>query len=754
MKYNILNTHTHNIDGVAKVTGRAQYTFDITRPGMLYGKILRSPHPHAKIKNIDYSKALELSGVMGVVTGKDTLGVKQGIWRRYNELCDEQILPLEKVRYIGEPVAAVAAVTEEIAEQALDLIEVDYEVLTGVYDAMEAIKKEAPQIHEGVERNINVTRHIEWGDVEEAFENSDYIREDWFKCSGQAHMCMETRCAVAEYTPEGKLTVWTSTQAPYYMQALLSGVLGIRESDIRVIAHYVGGGFGGKFELDGAQFCASVLSMKLYKPVKIVFTREEDLIASKSRTPMYYYVRTGVKKNGKFMAREARVFTEGGAYTSMGATALYLTGFFHSFPYKWEGYRYDGYRVYTNTIPSTSMRGFGAPQATFCSETQIDLIAKELGIDRFEIRRMNGHTPNYEVPGQATIASCGLAECIDKIENWVKSRGKLPANRGIGISCYGFMSGGIFNWFDTPYSFSSAVVTINYDGKVDLHVGAQEIGQGSNTTLAMICAEELGVKVEDVRVHSGDTAECPPDLGAWGSRQTLMAGNATKRAAAEAKRQLLEFAVAKMGVNIVYDLDIKDRWVHTVARPERGLDYFEVVKEALRGKSGQRIMGRGFYTPHRKGMISPAYSYGVQALEIDVDPETGKISLLNCVTAHDCGQPINPLGLHGQLEGAISMAAGYGFLEDLPMEDGKILNPNLVDYKLIRAPEMPETEVMEVDTYEPEGPFGAKEAGEGLTNPTAAALSTALYDALGITVKQLPITPEKVIRALKEKESK
>ncbi len=753
MKYNILNTHTHNIDGIAKVTGRAQYTFDITRPGMLYGKILRSPHPHAKIKNIDASKALALSGVKAVVTGKDTLGVKQGIWRRYSELCDEQILPLEKVRYIGEPVAAVAAITEEIAEQALDLIEVDYEVLTGVYDAMEAIKKEAPQIHEGVERNINVTRHIEWGDVEEAFENSDYIREDWFKCSGQAHMCMETRCAVAEYTPEGKLTVWTSTQAPYYMQALLAGVLGIRESDIRVIAHYVGGGFGGKFELDGAQFCASVLSMKLYKPVKIVFTREEDFIASKSRTPMYYYVRTGVKKNGKFMAREARVFTEGGAYTSMGATALYLTGFFHSFPYKWEGYRYDGYRVYTNTIPSTSMRGFGAPQATFCSETQIDLIAKELGIDRFEIRRMNGHTPNYEVPGQATIASCGLAECIDKIENWVKSRGKLPANRGIGISCYGFMSGGIFNWFDTPYSFSSAVVTINYDGKVDLHVGAQEIGQGSNTTMAMICAQELGVKVEDIRVHSGDTAECPPDLGAWGSRQTLMAGNATKRAAAEAKRQLLEFAAAKMGVNIVYDLDIKDRWVHTVARPERGLDYFQVVKEALRGKSGQRIMGRGFYTPHRKGMISPAYSYGVQALEIDVDPETGKISLLNCVTAHDCGQPINPLGLHGQLEGAISMAAGYGFLEDLPMEDGKILNPNLVDYKLIRAPEMPETEVMEVDTYEPEGPFGAKEAGEGLTNPTAAALSTALYDALGITVKQLPITPEKVLHALKEKKS-
>jgi 4-hydroxybenzoyl-CoA reductase subunit alpha len=751
MKYKVINTPVHNVDGIAKVTGRATYTFDVKLPGMLYGKILRSPHAHAKILNIDAGRALALPGVKAVVSGKDTLGVKQGIWRRYSELCDEQILPLEKVRYIGEPVAAVAAVTEEIAEQALDLIDVDYEVLPGVFDPMEAIDKGAPQIHDGADRNINVTRHIEWGDVEEAFEQSDYVREDWFKCSAQAHMCMGTRCAVASYTPDGKLTVHTSTQSPYYVQGLLSGVVGLRESDIRVIAHYVGGGFGGKFELDAAQFCSSVLSMKLCRPVKIVFTREEDFIASKRRTPMYYYVRTGVKKDGTFMARETRVFTDGGAYTGMGATALYLTGFFHSFPYKWNGYRYDGFRVYTNTLPSTSMRGFGAPQGMFCSETQIDIIAKELGIDRIEIRRKNAHTPNYEIPGQATIASCGLSECLDKIERWIKSRGKLPPNRGIGISSYGFMSGGIFNWFDTPYSFSSAVVTINYDGKVDLHVGCQDIGQGSNTTMAIICAEELGVRMEDIRVHSGDTSECPPDLGAWGSRQTLMAGNATKMAAADAKRQLLEFAAAKLHPNVVYDLDIKDRWVHLVARPERGLDYFEVVKEALRGKAGQRIVGRGFYTPHRKGMISPAYSYGVQALEIEADPETGKIKLINCVTAHDCGQPINPLGLQGQLEGAISMAAGYGFLEDMPMEDGKILNPNLVDYKIIRAPEMPETEVIEVETFEPEGPFGAKEAGEGLTNPTAAALGNAIYDALGINVKQLPITPEKIVNALREK---
>lgn len=754
MRYSVLNTPLHNIDGVAKVTGRAQYTFDVDLPNMLHARILRSPYAHANILHIETGKAQGLTGVKAVLTGKDTLGVKQGIWRRYKELCDEEILTRTKARYIGEPVAVVAAVDEDTAEEALDLIHVEYEPLPAVFDPMEAMKQGAPQIHEGVERNINVTRHIEWGDVDEAFAKADYVREDWFRCSSQAHVCMETHCAVASYTPDGKLTVYTSTQSPYYIQVLLAWTLGLRENDVRVISKYTGGGFGSKFELDSAQFCSALLSMRLCRPVKLVLTREEEFIATKRRTPMVYYVKTGVKKDGTFLAKEARVFTEGGAYTSMGATALYLTGFFQTFPYKWPNYRYDGYRVYTNTSPTSAMRGFGAPQATFVGESQIDLIAAELGIDPIEIRRKNAMTPNYEVPGQATIQSCGLLECLDRIEGWVKSRGQLPPNRGIGIASYGFMSGGIFNWFDSPYAFSSALVRVNIDGKVDLFVGAQDMGQGSNTTLAMICAEELGVRLEDVRVHSGDTDVCPPDLGAWGSRQTLMAGNATKMAAAEVKRQILEFAAAKMGPNVVYDLDIKDRWIHLVARPERGLSYFDVVKEAIRGKDGEAIIGRGHYTPHRKGMISPAYSFGVQAVEAEVDPDTGKIRLINAVTAHDCGQPINPLGLTGQLEGAIAMAAGYGFTEDLPMDEGKILNPNLVDYKLIRACDMPETEVFEVETHEPEGPFGAKEAGEGLTNPTAGALANAVFHATGVSVKDLPITSEKVFYALREKDSK
>jgi len=753
-KYSVINSPVHNIDGIAKVTGRATYAFDVKLPSMLYGKILRSPYPHAKILNIDTSKAERLNGVKAVVTGKDTLGIKQGIWRRFKELCDEEILSRSKVRYIGEPVAAVAAVDEDLAEEALDLIEVEYEPLAAVFDPVEAIKEGAPQLHENAERNINVTRHIEWGDVEEGFKEADYIREDWFRCSSQHHVCMETHNAVASYTPDRKLTVWTSTQSHYYIQVLLAWTLGLRENDIRVISRYTGGGFGSKFELDSAQFCASLLSMKLFRPVKIVLTREEEFIATKRRTPMFYYLRTGVKKDGTFLAKEGRVFTEGGAYTSMGATALYLTGFFQAFPYVWPNYRYDGYRVYTNTEPSSAMRGFGAPQATFAAETQIDLIANDLGIDPIEIRRKNAMYAGYEVPGQAWIQSCGLRECLDKVEEWIKSRGKLPLNRGIGIAAYGFMSGGIFNWFDTPYAFSSAMVKVNIDGKVDLYIGSQDMGQGSNTTMAMICAEELGIRLEDIRLHMGDTDICPVDLGAWGSRETLMQGNAVKMASAEAKQQILEFAAAKLAPNIVYDLDIKDRWAHLIARPERGISYYDVVIEAIRGRDGQPIIGRGHYTPHRKGMISPAYSFGVQAVEADIDPDTGKISLINCVTAHDCGQVINPLAVEGQLEGAIAMAAGYGFTEDLPMDEGKILNPNLVDYKVLRAREMPETKVIEVETYEPEGPFGAKEAGEGLTNPTAGALSNAIFHAAGVSIKNLPITPEKVLNALREKDDK
>jgi len=750
--YSVIGKRVHRIDGTEKVTGNAKYTFDLVLPNMLYGKILRSPHPHAKIVNIDTTPAEKMIGVKTIVTGKDTLGRKNGIWRRFSELCDEEILCRTKVRYVGDPVAAVAAIDEDTAEEACQLIKVEYEELPAAFDPLEAIKEDAPQIHEGVELNINVTRHIEWGDVDEAFKHCDYIREDQFKTSSQHHVCMETHDAVASFDYNGKLTVWTSTQSSYYIQRLLADMLGLREGDIRVIKPHTGGGFGSKFELDSAQFCASLLSMKLCRPVKIVLTRAEEFTATKRRTPMYYFVKLGAKKDGTFLAKEVRVLTEGGAYTGMGATALYLTGFFSSFPYKYPTYRYDGYRAYTNTAPTSACRGFGAPQSTFVGESQIDMLAEDLGIDPIEIRRKNGMTPNYEVPGQANILSCELHQCLDKTEEQIRQRGKLPPNHGIGIACYGFMSGGIFNWFDTPYAFSSAIVRINIDGKVDLFTGACEIGQGSDTTLSMICAEELGVRLEDIRIHSGDTGICPADLGAWGSRETLMNGNAVRMAAADAKRQLMAVAAGKLGANIVYDLNMTDRWFHLVDRPERGFSYYDIVKQAIRGNDGEAIIGRGHYTPHRKGMISPAYSFGVQAAEVEVDPETGRYKLVNVSTAHGSGTVINPVGIEGQLEGAIMMAGGYGFCEDQPMDKGKILNPSFDDYKLIRSLDMPETKILEIESYEPEGPFGAKEAGEGLTNPTAGAIANAIYKAVGVRINDLPITPEKVFRALREKE--
>jgi 4-hydroxybenzoyl-CoA reductase subunit alpha len=328
------------------------------------------------------------------------------------------------------------------------------------------------------------------------------------------------------------------------------------------------------------------------------------------------------------------------------------------------------------------------------------------------------------------------------------------------------MTGGIFNWFDTPYSFSSAVMTINNDGGVEVHIGAQDIGQGSNTVCAIIAAETLGVTITDIKVHSHDTDHCPPDLGAWGSRQTLMMGNAVKMAAEDCKRQILEFAYGnaqniaqKKGgehgkYNIIYDMEIKNGWVHSVARPERGEPFQDVVKVAIRGKRGQKIIGRGFYTPHRKGMVAPAYSYMMQAVEVDVDQETGKVKLLDSYTAHDCGTPINNLGLMGQLEGAFSMAAGYGYLEYMPYEDGKLMNPNLADYKVIRATEMPKASIGDIDTYEAEGPYGAKEAGEGLTNPTAAAIANALFHACGIEQHECPITPDMLLKLIKEKKEK
>ncbi len=753
-EYSVVGKSLPKIDAVAKATGEAKYASDLALPQMLSGKILWSPHPHARILNIDTSKAKRLAGVKAIITGENTLGIKHGCWRRYPALLDKLALAIDKVRYIGDEIAAVAAIDEDIAQEALELIKVEYEPLPAVFDIEEAMKENAPQIHDNIERNISITRHIEWGNVEEGFKNSAYIREDRFFLQPVVHACMETHSAVASFDGNGRLTVWTSTQCPYFIQCLLAMTLGMKEGNVRVIRTYVGGGFGGKNELYGDEFCAALLSKKAGRPVKIVYTREEEFTITSRRHPMIYELKTGVRRDGTLVAKECRAFLDGGGYNSMGATALYLTGFLQTFPYKLSNYKYDGYHVYTNKSPSSSMRGFGGPQAVFAGESQFDMIAEELGIDPIEMRLRNAMTPGYEIPGQFKLSSCGLSQCLEKVAESIKKRGKLPSGRGIGVASYGFESGGIFNWFDTPYAFSSALMRIDIDGTVNLFTQASDIGQGSDTVLCQIAAEELGVHVEDIRLIAGDTALAPVDIGAWGSRQTLMAGHAVKAAAADAKRQLLEVATVKLSPNIVYELECKDRRIYVKSRPERGIPFEEVVQAAIRSKDGEAIIGRGVYTPRGKGMVSPAYSFGAQVVEVEVDRETGQVKVLKAATAHDCGQPINPLAVEGQLEGSISMSMGYALSEELLTEAGKILNPNFADYKLVRAPDMPETETFAVETFEPEGPFGAKEAGEGLTLPTAAAIANAVYNAVGVRIKDLPITPQKVLKALREKEGK
>ena len=750
-KYSVIGKATRNIDGVAKVTGEARYTFDMTLPGMLYGKLLRSPHPHARIISIDTSEAERLPGVKVVITGKDTPGGKYGPWRRFPELMDEEVLATTKVRFIGDAVAAVAATREDIAKRALELIKVKYELLPAVFNPVEAAKDDVPQIHDGVENNINVTRHIEWGDVDEAFKTADYVREDRYELSSQSHVPLEVSDALASFDKStGRLTVWTSTQVPYYVQLGIADALKMREGDIRVIKPHVGGAFGGKISAYTEQICAALLSIKTGKPVKIVLNREEEFAVTRRRTPMSIAIKIGAKKDGTIVAKEAKVITDGGAYTYLGSTALYLVGTYLSFPYKIPNYRFDGCRVYTNNNPSSAMRGFGGPQAVYASETQIDRLAHDIGIDPIEIRRKNGMTPHYVVPGQATIESCGLQECIDKIEQKVKKWGKLPKYQGVGMVCYGFMCGGIFNWINTPYAFSGAMVRVNVDGTVDLFTQASDIGQGSNTALAMICAEELGISLKDIRLHVADTGITPVDLGAWGSRQTLMSGNAVKAAAADIKRKLMDVARIKLGENIVYDLEAKHGRIYLTLRPERGYSYYNIVKDAIKYNDGEPLIGTGHYTPHGKGMVSPAFTFGAQAVKVEVDIETGRVKLLDIVTAHDCGQVINPPAVRGQVEGATHMAAGYGLTEELRSEDGLVLNASLAYYKILRYRDMPHITTLEVHTHEPEGPFGAKEAGEGLTTPTAAAIANAVYHAVGVEINSNPLTAERVFEALKK----
>ena len=753
-EFSIVGKDVPRTDAEAKARGSALYTDDMKLPGMLHGKILRSPIAHGIIKSIDTSKALKLPGVKCVITADDTPKIKYGNWRLFPDTQDEYALAVGKVRFIGDEVAAVAAIDRDTAEEALELIDVEYEELPGVFDVASSISEGAPIIHDYCPSNISVNRKIKYGDIEKGFAESDYIREDTFTFPAISHAYMEPCSALAQVDLDGRITLWTSTQTPYIVQCLLASTLGMRENDIRIIKPYVGGGFGGKMELRTWEFCAALMAKKTGRPVKFTLSREEEFLAGRRRHPMTIRSKVGFKKDGSLVSKDLRIQLDGGAYNAMGPTATFLCGNFGAMLYRYPNYRFLGEHIYTNKPPASAMRGFGAPQSLYASEVQMNIAAEELGIDPVDIRLKNAQVSGDTIPDVATISSCGFAESIEavaRMSGWKEKRKNLKPGQGIGIGCYSFISGGVFNWFNTQYPFSAAEVRVFSDGTAHLLTMASDIGQGCDTALKQILAEELGLKMEDIRLTSADTAMTPQgDLGTWGSRVTLMAGNAVIDAAKKIKEKLFGAVSARFNLNVIHDIECKNGRVQATARHEYGMSFGEAVAMVQKANRGEPLVARGSYTPRGKGLVTPAFGFGAQIAEVEVDKETGLVKVKNMWTAHDCGTVINPRSVEGQLAGSIQMGLGYALSEQMVMDGGKTVNVDFADYKMPTAMDMPPSEVIHVDTYEPEGPMGAKETGEGLASPTAPAISEAVYHATGFRCKDLPITPEKILNALKD----
>ena len=752
--FNLIGKEVPRNDAEAKARGTALYVDDLKLPGMLHGRILRSPWPHAQIKHIDVSQAAALPGVKCVLTGEDTPKIKYGNWRLFPETQDELPLAVDKVRFIGDEVAAVAAVDPDTAAEALERIVVEYEELPAVFDLDSARQPGAPVLHDYCPSNVSVNRKIQYGEVDQGFAEADYVREDTFTVHAVSHAYLEPCAALAQVDQDGRITLWTSTQVPYIVQCLLASTLGMRENDIRVIKPFVGGGFGGKMELRTWEFCAALMAKKTGRPVKFTLDREEEFLAGRRRHPMKIHSRVGFKKDGTLVARDLKIQLDGGAYNAMGPTATFLCGNFGVMLYRYPSYRFHGEHVYTNKPPASAMRGFGAPQSFYATEIQMNAAAEELGIDPVDLRIKNALVSGDRIPDVATVSSCGLTDSIKKVaemSHWKERRKKLKPGQGIGIGCYSFISGGVFNWFNSPYPFSAAEIRAFSDGTVHLLTMAAEIGQGSDTALKQILAEELGLTMEDIRITSGDTAMTPQaDLGSWGSRVTLMAGNAVIDAARKIKAQLFGAVSARFNLNVIYEFECRNGRVQAKGRPDKGLSFGEAVAMVQKANRGEPLVARGSYTPRDKGLVTPAFGFGAQVALVEVDQETGLVEVKQMWTAHDCGTVINPRAVEGQLAGSIQMGLGYALSEQFVMDGGKTLNTNFLDYKMPNALDMPPSEVVHVETYEPEGPLGAKECGEGLASPTAPAISDAVYHATGYRCRDLPITPEKILQGLQK----
>jgi 4-hydroxybenzoyl-CoA reductase alpha subunit len=771
--YSVLGKPMPRVDARAKVTGTAKYAADIEVADMLWGQVKRSPYAHARILNIDTSKAEKLPGVKAVITGKEFNGFRWG-WSRQTR--DEEPLAVERVRYLYEGVAAVAAVDEDTAQEACDLIEVEYEPLPGVFDPFEAMKEGAPLVHDDRPQNICVEYHWDFGDVEKAFAESYLVREDTFQTPRMAKGYIEPPAVVAYWTDADHVVFEGAKGSPYFPYRIIARCFNLPLSNVRIIQPFIGSDFGGtKNDMTNGDFSAVLLAKKTGRPVKIVSTQFDTLTTDLRRHPMWITIKTGVTKDGMLKATYIKVVADGGAYTRMSPLTMFLTGNCMTLPYKLANYRYDAYNYFTNNPSSAAMRGHGVYHTRFAADVQLDMIAKELGINPVEIRLRNAiENPEsgeiYETVNGMHIATCGVKECIEQVAEAIKweERGKTEKVEGYKAYGVGF-AGAVYNGGTklSAHNACAAIIRICEDGSINYLTGASDVGQGSDTMSCAIAAEVLGVGLEDIDLKRVDTAFTPVDPGSYGSRVTVLAGQAARNAALDAKRQLLEVAAQQFGVK-PEEVEIKNKLVFVRSNPEKSMPWWRLVRTACYDTPGKVIIGRGYSTEgisllgladfsRGVGDIGTNYSFTAQASEVEVDVETGVVKCTdNSVIAHDCGFPLNPLAVETQVQGgAYHQGVSAALYEECKMDKGQTLNPNFVDYKRPRACEAPMTQVMHVITNDPYGPFGAKEASEGSCCTAPPAVINAIYNATGVWIKDLPAQPEKVFWALKaQKERK
>ncbi len=790
--YKYIGAPLPKVDAYAKVTGRALYADDIMLPRMLYGRLLRSPHPHARIIAIDTHLAMELPGVLAVITGED-LPQRFGILPSSQ---DEYALAIDKVRYVGDPVAAVAALDPDILDEAIKLIHVEYEILPALMTIDEALDHPEVKINDEARiGNIHKAVSYEFGDIEGGFAEADYVREDWLFYEGNNHAPIEAHACVANWEPNpsdpvgGKLTLWSSTQTPHYVHRELSKVLGLPQSHVRVIAPNVGGGFGGKSDPFSHEICAAELSRRTGRPVKITCTREEVFLIHRGRHPVKMWIKTGVKKDGTLTAMHFRSFLDGGAYGSYGIATTYYTGALQTVTYKLPCYKFEGMRLFTNKPPCGPKRGHGTTQPRYAVEVHLDKIAHDLSIDPVELRRRNLIEPDTRTINGLRITSCALGECLDAVverSGWnefhTDSSPNIPTvgadvsrpspmyrpsgdgmgnttessiKRGLGIAASSYICGAgkPIYWNDLPHS--AVQIRLDRGGGITVYCGATDIGQGSTSILAYIVAEELGVPPEHIHLETADTTLTPVDLGSYSSRVTFMAGNAAIAAARKLKGQLFELASEHLQVP-VENLEAADCLIYDVNDPGVALPFAKAVQltEARYGA----LVAAGSYAPPEdihgdyKGAgvgPSPAYSYSACVAQVAVDIETGEVVVEKLWLAHDVGQSINPLLVAGQVEGGAYMGYGEAMMEQQVFRKGRHKIPSLLDYKLPTTLDTPEIETILIEIPDREGPFGGKEAGQGPLNPVIPAIANAVFDAVGVRIDETPITSDKVLKALR-----